>query len=85
LLVSPPAVDEEKQLVRDNALVEKYAKAVEEVAQEYRFRYANLCQAMLDAGDIKKTAQGMKNDGLHFGDAGYEILAKLIVKNLKSM
>lgn len=35
LLVSPPAVDEEKQLVRDNALVEKYAKAVEEVAQEY--------------------------------------------------
>jgi lysophospholipase L1-like esterase len=27
----------------------------------------------------------MKNDGLHFGDAGYEILAKLIVKNLKSM
>lgn len=85
LLVSPPAVDEEKQLVRDNALVEKYAKAVEEVAQEYHFRYADLCQAMLDAGDIKKTAQGMKNDGLHFGDAGYEILAKLIVKNLKSM
>ena len=84
LLVSPPAVDEEKQLVRDNALVEKYAKAVEEVAQEYHFRYADLCQAMLDAGDIKKTAQGMKNDGLHFGDAGYEILAKLIVKNLKS-
>lgn len=85
LLVSPPAVDEEKQLVRDNALVGKYAEVVEKVAKEYHFRYADLCQAMLDAGDIKKIAQGMKNDGLHFGDAGYEILAKLIVENLKSM
>ena len=62
-LFLPPAVDEEKQLVRDNAFSRKYAKAVEEVAQEYHFRYADLCQAMLDAGDIKKTAQGMKNDG----------------------
>ena len=69
----------------DNALVGKYAEVVEKVAKEYHFRYADLCQAMLDAGDIKKIAQGMKNDGLHFGDAGYEILAKLIVENLKSM
>ena len=71
--------------MRDNALVGKYAEVVEKVAKEYHFRYADLCQAMLDAGDIKKIAQGMKNDGLHFGDAGYEILAKLIVENLKSM
>lgn len=85
LLVTPPAVDEEKQHVRSNALVEKYAKAVKEVAQEYHFKYADLCHAMLEKGNIKKISQGIKNDGLHFGDAGYEILANLIVKNLKSM
>ncbi|MGN1284508.1 MAG: GDSL-type esterase/lipase family protein, partial [Candidatus Limosilactobacillus intestinavium] len=64
LFVSPPAVDEEKQHVRNNALVEKYAKVVEEVAREYRFRYADLCQAMLKAGDAKEICKGMKNDGL---------------------
>lgn len=85
LLISPPAVDEEKQHVRSNALVEKYAKVVEEVAQEYHFRYADLCQAMLEAGDIRKIAKGIKNDGLHFGDMGYEILTKLIVEYLQEV
>ncbi|EEJ71816.1 SGNH/GDSL hydrolase family protein [Lactobacillus ultunensis] len=85
LLVSPPAVDETKQHVRNNALVEKYAQAVKKVAQEYHFQYADLCQAMINAGDLKEISRGIKNDGLHFGDLGYEILAKLIIQNLKSM
>lgn len=85
LLVSPPAVDEKKQRVRNNTLVKKYARAVQEVADEYHFRYADLCQAMIEAGDLTKISRGIKNDGLHFGDLGYEILAKLIAENLRSM
>lgn len=85
LLISPPAVDETKQHVRNNALVEKYAQTVKEVAYEYHFQYANLCQAMIDAGDLKEISRGIKNDGLHFGDLGYEILAKLIIQNLEHM
>ena len=83
LLISPPAVDEEKQHVRNNGLIKKYSETIQNIAEEYHFEYADLCQAMLEAGDIKKISQGIKNDGLHFGDLGYEILAKLIVENLK--
>lgn len=85
LLISPPAVDEQKQHVRNNELVKKYAKVVEEIAEEYHFHYADLCQAMIDAGDLSDISQGIKNDGLHFGDKGYGILASLIRRELKEM
>lgn len=82
LLISPPAVDEEKQRVRSNKLVEKYAHVIRKVAVEYRFKFADLGQAMLNEGNLKNISRGIKNDGLHFGDRGYEILANLIVENL---
>lgn len=85
LLVSPPAVNEIKQHVRNNVLVEKYSQVVKEIAQEYHFQYADLCQAMIQAGDLKEISRGIKNDGLHFGDLGYKILANLITKKLNSM
>ncbi|AGQ22678.1 esterase [Lactobacillus helveticus] len=85
LLISPPAVDEKKQHVRNNKLVEKYAGVVKKVADEYHFRYANLCQAMIDADDLSMISRGIKNDGLHFGDKGYEILGNLISSELKKM
>lgn len=82
LLVSPPAVDEEKQRVRNNQLVKRYAQQLEIVASRYRFKYADLQQAMLATRDIKSITRGIKNDGLHFGDRGYGILAELIFENL---
>ena len=86
LLAEPvTAVDEAKQRVRNNTLVAEYAQIVKEVAHEYHFRYANLAQAMRDTGDLSEICQGVKNDGLHFGDRGYEILGKLIAENLKQM
>lgn len=84
LLISPPAVDEEKQCVRSNRLVERYAHEISRVATEYHFKFANLAQTMLDKGDIKNISRGIKNDGLHFGDRGYEILAELIVNQLSN-
>ncbi len=37
---------------------------------------------MIEAGDLSEISRGIKNDGLHFGNLGYDILAKLIVENL---
>lgn len=84
LLVSPPAVDEEKQHVRSNALVKQYSEVIQSVAKEYHFEYADLVQAMIDTKNLKQVCQGSLNDGLHFGDLGYEILAKLIMQKLNS-
>lgn len=85
LFISPPAVDETKQQVRNNTLVAEYAQIVKDIAHEYHFRYADLAQAMRNAGDLTEICRGMKNDGLHFGDRGYEILGNLVAENLKQM
>lgn len=81
-LVSPPAVDEQKQHVRSNELVKKYSATVEKVATEYGFHYVNLYQAMLKSGQLTEICHGSKNDGLHFGVKGYKLLAKVLRDNL---
>ena len=40
---------------------------------------------MIDADDLSMISRGIKNDGLHFGDKGYEILGNLISSELKKM
>ena len=85
ILISPPAVDENKQHVRDNNLIKKYSQAIQEVANEYKFHYLDLCQAMLEHGDLTKLCRGIKNDGLHFGNSGYELLADLLGQELSKI
>ncbi|RVU71531.1 MULTISPECIES: SGNH/GDSL hydrolase family protein [Lactobacillus] len=85
ILVSPPAVDEQKQHVRSNKVVAQYSQVVEAVAQEYHFHYVNLYQAMIERGNLASLCQGLKNDGLHFGQAGYELLADLLGQALQEI
>ena len=82
VLVSPPAVDEQKQHVRNNKLVAEYAKIVENVASEYKFSYIDLCTAMQEHGSLTELCKGQKNDGLHFGSSGYKLLADLVAKEV---
>lgn len=82
VLVSPPAVDEKKQHVRSNNLVAEYAKVIQKVATEYKFSYVDLCRAMIEHGNLAELCKGEKNDGLHFGNLGYKLLANLVVKEL---
>lgn len=81
-LLSPPAVDEKKQQVRANKIIKKYSAAVKEVATEYHFHYLDLYQAMIDEGGLDELCHGSKNDGLHFGLAGYRLLADLLGNSL---
>lgn len=85
ILVSPPAVDENKQHVRNNTLIKEYSQVIEEVAKEYHFSYINLAQAMINQGNLSQLCQGMKNDGLHFGSAGYHLLAQLLHDKLTEL
>lgn len=38
---------------------------------------------MLNRGDLTRLCRGVKNDGLHFGAAGYDLLSDLLVNELK--
>lgn len=85
ILISPPAVDEQKQHVRSNELVKQYSQVVAEVAAEYHFHYLDLCQAMIKHGNLPELCHGLKNDGLHFGEKGYCLLADLLANKLKQI
>lgn len=85
ILVSPPAVDENKQHVRNNSLVKEYSQVIAEVTQEYHFSYLDLAQNMIKQGNLSELCHGIKNDGLHFGEAGYQLLAKLICDKLTEL
>lgn len=85
ILISPPAVDEEKQHVRNNQLVKKYSRAVKEVARIYHFHYLDLFTEMMVHGDLPDLCRGIKNDGLHFGQPGYDLLSSLLVQELRKI
>lgn len=84
ILISPPAVDENKQQVRNNALVLQYSQIIQKIAQQYHFSYLNLASEMIKSGNLTNLCRGLKNDGLHFGDNGYQLLSDLIVQKINS-
>ncbi|MDF7639688.1 GDSL-type esterase/lipase family protein [Lactobacillus sp. ESL0791] len=81
-LVSPPAVDEQKQTSRTNNLVAAYSGQVQQIASVYHCHFVNLAQAMLTHGDLTNLCCGSLNDGLHFGAEGYNLLADLLARGL---
>lgn len=85
IFVTPPAVDENKQRVRNNSLITEYSNIVKNVAKEYNFSIIDLANEMQKDKNFPETFNGKKNDGLHFGVNGYKLLANLIVQKLKQI
>lgn len=85
ILVTPPAVDENKQKVRSNLLVKEYSNIIKKVASTYDFSFIDLASAMQLTKNFPEIFNGKQNDGLHFGVTGYELLAKLIVQKLNQI
>lgn len=82
IFISPPAVDELKQKYRTNYLVALYTATIEEVTNDYHLQFVNLYQAMITSKEIKILCRGLLDDGLHFGNAGYTLLANLLFEQL---
>jgi lysophospholipase L1-like esterase len=78
IFISPPAVDETKQRMRDNQLIKAYAQGMAATAAAYQCRYVDLRSAMMQTGQLSELCRGSLNDGLHFGQPGYDVLAHLI-------
>lgn len=87
ILVTPPPVDESLQPNRSNQVLASYGEAVKEVAKDKGTGFVDLYQAFLEHPDTNEVLRGEENDGLHYGDAGYtlvaETLATVIEKQLK--
>ncbi|WP_079707947.1 DUF459 domain-containing protein [Paraliobacillus ryukyuensis] len=78
ILLSTAPVDETVQYARTNAVLTQYADAVQQVANETRSRYIDFFSKMIALPDYQVRLKGIKNDGLHFGEAAYTLLAELI-------
>lgn len=83
----PPPVDEAKQKKRINQRLVQYGQLITKVCQEKDCCVLDLNQAFRDAAtpevSLEDILVGIKDDGLHFGEKGYEILAKTINGALK--
>lgn len=85
ILISPAPVDESLQPNRTNERMEQYAQAVQEVAEETGSYYIDFFHLLYSHPNYKELLVGEKNDGLHFGEAGYELLSDEIVKKVEEM
>lgn len=85
ILISPAPVDESLQANRTNERMEQYAQAVKEVAEETGSFFIDFFHIFYSLPNYKELLVGENNDGLHFGEAGYELLSDLIVQKVEEM
>ncbi|WP_430787557.1 SGNH/GDSL hydrolase family protein [Virgibacillus flavescens] len=82
ILITPPPVDEELQFARTNEELNIYAQVVREVAYHTESPVIDFFKHMISMKNYTEILKGSKNDGLHFGEEGYEILVNLIIEGI---
>ncbi|MEK5208543.1 GDSL-type esterase/lipase family protein [Psychrobacillus sp. FSL H8-0510] len=85
ILISPAPVDESLQSNRTNERLKQYAQVVQEVAEETNSYFIDFFQIVYSKPNYKELLVGEKNDGLHFGEACYELLSDVIVEKIEDM
>ncbi|MGP4070010.1 SGNH/GDSL hydrolase family protein [Halobacillus sp. B29] len=85
ILISPAPVDEKVQKARTNEDLEQYASAARVVAEDTGCHFIDFFHQMISLEDYPIKLRGIKNDGLHFGEEGYDFLVQLITKKIKSI
>ncbi|WP_223701031.1 SGNH/GDSL hydrolase family protein [Sutcliffiella deserti] len=85
ILITPPPVDETLQPNRTNSELAKYADAVKQVAEETGSHFIEFFTEVHSIPDYEKLLVGILNDGLHFGEAGYDLLSELITKKISEI
>ncbi|WP_419878255.1 hypothetical protein [Brevibacillus centrosporus] len=62
--------------------MQQYADAVREVSEEVGSHYLDLFTRMIELPNLHEVLRGERNDGLHFGELGYEVLADEISQKI---
>ncbi len=82
LLITPPPVDENLLPNRKNSELAKYADVVRHVAEETGSHFLDFYTHLYSKPNYEELLVGILNDGLHFGEAGYDVLSKLITEKI---
>ncbi|MBM7543900.1 lysophospholipase L1-like esterase [Weissella beninensis] len=79
ILITPPPVDESKQRPkRTNANLRQYGKIVSELADKHQYQLIDLYHLFHRQTNWLELLKGQLDDGLHFGETGYKLLATAI-------
>lgn len=84
ILVTPPPVDEALQPNRSNQVLESYGEAVKMVADKYNTGFIDLYDAFIKRPDLKDVLRGLEDDGLHYGEAGYTLVAETFAPKIEA-
>ncbi|SET37637.1 Lysophospholipase L1 [Salinibacillus kushneri] len=85
IFITPSPVDENSQFARTNDTLSKYALVVKQVANDTGSQYIDLFNEMISLENYPKILKGLRDDGLHFGEEGYNFLSGLITKKINEM
>lgn len=85
ILISPAPVDEKIQFARTNEVVFNYASVVKQVADNTGSHFIDFYSEIISLEDYPEKLKGLKNDGLHFGEEGYDVLVGLIIKKINEV
>lgn len=84
ILITPPPVDEVKQVnKRTNERLNTYRLIIIELSQKYHIPLIDLYQIFKNDARYPEILRGERDDGLHFGEAGYNLYAASIAKCLR--
>lgn len=82
ILISPAPVDERLQHARTNVVLKQYAEVVREVSLATGSHYVDFFSSMMGFHNLTEILRGHRNDGLHFGELGYDYLSDLISEKI---
>lgn len=85
ILISPAPVDEKVQFARTNEVLFAYADVVREVAASTNSHFIDFFTELISLENYPQKLKGLENDGLHFGEEGYDILVGLITKKVEEV
>ncbi|RBP84524.1 lysophospholipase L1-like esterase [Cytobacillus firmus] len=85
ILISPAPVDESLQEFRTNDVLQQYADVVWEVSEETGSHYLDFFARIMSLPNRNEVLRGQRNDGLHFGELGYEVLSDEISRKIEEI
>ncbi|MCP3031530.1 SGNH/GDSL hydrolase family protein [Halobacillus sp. A1] len=85
ILISPAPVDEKLQFDRTNNVLSEYSLIVQEAARDTGSYFIDFFSEFISIDNYQEKLIGLENDGLHFGEKGYDILVRLMVSKIKEI
>ncbi|BAD62779.1 esterase [Shouchella clausii] len=85
ILITPAPVDESLEQNRTNEDLKAYSDCIKEIAQRRDCHFIDFFTTFFSKPDYQWRLKGTMDDGLHFGEKGYDLLSDLIAEKIAAL